>query len=110
MASFLRESLASGAGMSAIAIKAHVYQLINRLHALGAPVFLPEGSPEDAIATALNMLKLRHIVIEDNGLIRVDPAMRDVLSYYANTIAHWETDLFWEKRRPHDEPKNAVRG
>ncbi|MFC1505034.1 1-acyl-sn-glycerol-3-phosphate acyltransferase [Thermodesulfobacteriota bacterium] len=83
-------------GMSSGTIKAHVYQLINRLQALGAPVFLPEGSRDHAIETALDMLTLRHFVTEEKGLFKVDPDARDVLLYYANTIAHWETDLFTE--------------
>jgi len=81
-------------GMSSNAIKAHVYQLINRLQALGAPLFLPEGSRDLAIENALNMLHLRHLVDQENGRFTVDPDMRPVLSYYANTIGHWETSVF----------------
>ncbi len=97
-------------GMSSSTIKAHVYQLINRLQALGAPLFLPEGSRDHAIQTALDMLTLRHFVNEENGLFTVDPNTRTVLSYYANTIAHWETDLFTETLEPtHAKERTANR-
>ena len=47
------------------------------------------GGQVQTILDALNMLKLRHIVIESDGIYKVVPEEYDVLSYYANSIVHW---------------------
>jgi len=71
-------------------VKAHVHRLIDELEARGAPVSLPTRTREHTIATALNMVKLRRMVIESDGLFRADPKSLDILSYYANAIGHWQ--------------------
>jgi hypothetical protein len=43
----------------------------------------------ESILNALNMLVLRRLVRESQGIYSVIPEEVDVLSYYANAIAHW---------------------
>jgi glycerol-3-phosphate O-acyltransferase len=70
-------------------VKAHVHNLMEQLKVKGAPVFVPTRGAEIAIRTAFNMLKLRKMVIESDGLFSADPESLDILSYYANAIDHW---------------------
>jgi glycerol-3-phosphate O-acyltransferase len=76
-------------GLSAFEVEAHVNQLIERLQNDGVPVYVTTRSRVQTILDALNMLKLRHIVIESDGIYKVVPEEYDVLSYYANSIVHW---------------------
>jgi hypothetical protein len=38
------------------------------------------------------MLKLRRLVLEDGGRYQLVADEYDLLTYYANSIAHWLTD------------------
>jgi glycerol-3-phosphate O-acyltransferase len=43
----------------------------------------------ETVLNALNMLKLRRLVVESDGIYSAVPEEYDVLSYYANSISHW---------------------
>ena len=76
-------------GLSAFEVEAYVNQLIEKLHNDGVPVYVTTRSRVQTILDALSMLKLRHLVIESDGIYKVVPEQYDVLSYYANSIIHW---------------------
>ncbi len=76
-------------GLSAFEVEAHVNQLIEKLQGDGVPVYVTTRSRVQTILDALNMLKLRHLIIESDGIYKVVPEEYDVLSYYANSIVHW---------------------
>jgi len=76
--------------LSAFEVEARVHDLIDSLQTLGAPVYVSRRSRAQNIVNALNMLKIRRMVIESDGLFRADPESLDVLSYYANSIGHWK--------------------
>jgi glycerol-3-phosphate O-acyltransferase len=78
-------------GLSAFDVEGYVNRLIDKIEPLGAPIYVSTRSRVQNIVTALNMLKIRRLVIEQNGLLRTDPQMLDVLHYYANSIVHWNT-------------------
>jgi hypothetical protein len=59
------------------------------LQSRGAPVYVPKRGRELAISSAFHMLKLRRMVTVSDGLFRADEDSHDILSYYANAIAHW---------------------
>jgi glycerol-3-phosphate O-acyltransferase len=83
-------------GLSAFEVESHVNRLIERIQAIGAPVYVTTRSRVETILGALNMLKIRRMVVENDGIFKVVPEEFDVLSYYANSIAHWtgsELDL-----------------
>lgn len=74
---------------TAFEIEDRVNRLIAELQAEGAAVFVSTRSRVQNIVTALNMLKIRRLIIESDGLFRADPAMIPLLGYYANSLAHW---------------------
>jgi len=81
--------IGSPEGISEFDLKAGVYRRIETLQQQGAVVIVPSRTRAFTIETAFNMLKLRHLVVEDNGRFRPGPDAHDVLSYYANSLAAW---------------------
>jgi glycerol-3-phosphate O-acyltransferase len=79
-------------GLSAFEVEAHVNQLIEKLQDDEVPVYIASRSRVQTILDGLNMLKLRHLVVESDGIYKVVPEEYDVLSYYANSIVHWLKD------------------
>ena len=73
-------------GLSELELKSEVYELIRRLEAVGAHIYVPRGDLDYAVGVGLRMLTLRRIVTEEDGLYRGNPADRDMLAYYANAI------------------------
>ena len=78
----------ANAPLSMLELKARVLALAQRLAAAGCHVHIPRGDQDYAIEVGLRMLRLRHIVSDDDGLYRINPADLPVVDYYANSIAH----------------------
>ena len=76
-------------GLSAFEVEAHVNELIEKFQDQEVPVYITSRSRVQTILDGLNMLKLRHLVVESDGIYKVVPEEYDVLSYYANSIVHW---------------------
>jgi glycerol-3-phosphate O-acyltransferase len=76
-------------GMRAFEVQTQVNRLIADLKEDGAHVYVSPRQPVESILNALNMLVLRRLVEESQGIYRAVPTELDVLSYYANAIAHW---------------------
>jgi glycerol-3-phosphate O-acyltransferase len=74
---------------TAFEVEERVNRLIADIQSRGAPVFISTRSRVQNIVTALNMLKMRRLIIESDGIYTADPEMRNILDYYANSIAHW---------------------
>jgi glycerol-3-phosphate O-acyltransferase len=74
--------------LSELELKAEVGQLLRRLEAAGAHVYVPRGDLDYALTVGLRMLRLRHLVDEAEGLFSASPAESALLAYYANSIAH----------------------
>ncbi|MEJ2223337.1 MAG: 1-acyl-sn-glycerol-3-phosphate acyltransferase, partial [Desulfobacterales bacterium] len=79
-------------GMRAFEVQARVNRLIADLQNKGAHVYVSPRQPVESILNALNLLVLRRLVQESQGIYRTIPAELSVLSYYANAIAHWRHD------------------
>ena len=73
---------------SALELKARVEELLARLEAAGAQVYIPRRDLDYALTVGLRMLTLRHLVDETDGLYRANEPQRPLLAYYANSIAH----------------------
>ena len=82
-----------GRGLSAFEVEARVNRLIEQLQANGAPVYVTTESRVETILNALNMLKIRRLVGESDGIYKAVPGEDDILTYYANSIAHWMPDV-----------------
>jgi glycerol-3-phosphate O-acyltransferase len=74
--------------MSELELKGAVNALIEHVESRGAHVYVPRSDRDYALTVGLRMLTLRHIVLEEGGLYRIDPAEMTVLRYYANSIVH----------------------
>jgi glycerol-3-phosphate O-acyltransferase len=73
--------------LSEIDLKTKAYDIVRRLEAAGAHVYVPRSDLDYAIGVGLRMLTLRHIVRERDGLYSVVESDRPLLEYYANAIA-----------------------
>ena len=73
---------------SELELKAAVQDLMARIEAGGAHVYVPRSDRDYAIDVGLRMLTLRHLLLDDDGLLHPNPAELTVLAYYANSIAH----------------------
>jgi glycerol-3-phosphate O-acyltransferase len=71
---------------SELEVKSEVNELIRRLQAVGAHVYVPRGDLDYAVGVGLRMLTLRRIVNEQDGLYRANPDDQALLAYYANAI------------------------
>ncbi|MCP4589615.1 MAG: glycerol-3-phosphate acyltransferase, partial [bacterium] len=74
--------------LTGLELKAAVLRLTQELEAGGAKIYIPRADREYAIEVGLRMLTLRHVIVETNGLLTPVPAQRELLEYYANSIAH----------------------
>ena len=81
--------LAAPEGVSDFDLKAAVYRRIEALQQQGAVVVVPSRTRAFTIDAAFNTLKLRRLVVEDNGRYRLNPEAHDVLAYYANSLEGW---------------------
>jgi glycerol-3-phosphate O-acyltransferase len=77
-----------GRRFSELEIKAEAERLIEALETAGAHVYVPRRDRDYAIAAGLEMLTLRHIVDEADGLYVARPEEARLVEYYANAIAH----------------------
>ncbi len=76
-------------GLRASEVQQQVNRLAAEIRELGAHVYLSPGKRVESILTALNMLQLRKLVRESDGVYWAVPQEADVLAYYANAIADW---------------------
>jgi glycerol-3-phosphate O-acyltransferase len=76
------------AKISELELKSAVEQLIEKLEAKGAHVYIPRKDLDYAITVGLRMLTLRRLVEEKDGLYAVRPGELPLVRYYANSIAH----------------------
>jgi len=78
-----------GRGLSAFEVEDLVSRLIEQLQANGAPVYVTRRNRVQTILNALDMLKIRRLVTESDGIYQAVPEEAEILSYYANSIVHW---------------------
>ena len=74
--------------ISELELKSQVEQLIEKLEAAGAHVYIPRKDLDYAVTVGLRMLTLRRLVEEKDGLYAARPAELPLIRYYANSIAH----------------------
>jgi glycerol-3-phosphate O-acyltransferase len=74
--------------ISELELKAEVGQLVERLKARGAHVYVPRKDFDYAVNVGLRMLRLRRLVGEREGLLFAQSEETAILRYYANSIAH----------------------
>lgn len=77
-----------GRALSGLELKAQAGRLLARLQAAGAHVYVPRGDFDYALTVGLRMLRLRHLIDEEQGLFRARQEELPLLAYYANSISH----------------------
>ena len=77
---------------SELELKAEVQTLIDSLQMRGANLYLPRSDWEYSIEVGLRRLKMRRVVCEEEGLLRLNPTELPLARYYANSIAHLVPD------------------
>jgi glycerol-3-phosphate O-acyltransferase len=77
-----------GRALSELEIKAEVERLIEALEARGAKIYVPRADRDYAISAGLEMLQLRHVVDEADGLYTARKDEARLIAYYANSVAH----------------------
>lgn len=86
-------------GLSGFEMKGRVHALMDELELRGRHIHIPRQDREYAVEVGLRMLVLRHLVLEQDGLYRINPAEVVLLRYYANSIAHLvQTDPVMQTR------------
>jgi glycerol-3-phosphate O-acyltransferase len=73
---------------SELEIKSQCLEKIKQLERSGAPIEISSSAVENVLASALSSLLGRGLVEEKNGLYRMKDSERDILNYYAGSIAH----------------------
>jgi len=78
--------------IATLELKGRVVDIMRRLEARGAHIYVPRSDQDYAVEVGLRMLRLRRLVVESDGLYRADAANEVLLRYYANSIVHLLTD------------------
>ena len=69
-------------------LKGAVFDLLQRLEGGGHRAYIPRSDRDYAVTVGVRMLTLRRILLESDGVYRVNPDEASLLNYYANSIAH----------------------
>lgn len=81
---------AGSKGIDMLSLKAGVDRLMDALEAKGVHVHVPRSDRDYAVTAGLRMFTLRHLVDEDvEGVFRVTKGEERLVSYYANSLAHY---------------------
>jgi hypothetical protein len=75
---------------SELELKADAVKRIGELEKRGAPINISASACEGVLSAALNMLEGRSFIESKDNLYRIRDNAGDILSYYANSIAHWK--------------------
>jgi glycerol-3-phosphate O-acyltransferase len=74
---------------SPLELAGEAYELLHRLVAAGACVYVPRQDVDYALTVGMRTLRLRRLLVEDEeGLLRLAPGEEAAVAYYANSIAH----------------------
>lgn len=76
-------------GLKSLDVVARVHDLANGFIAGGAAMKEAEKPRQKTVMNALEMLRLRGLITEQDDLYRIDPDHRALVDYYANSLAHF---------------------
>ena len=80
--------LEAAGALSPLELKAKTAGLIAALKTGGAHLHIPRGDDDYAVDVGLRMMRMRRLIVEDEGGLRANPDEATVLQYYANAIGH----------------------
>ena len=90
--------------LSKLEVKARAQALIEDLESRGAFVHVPRADRDYAVDVGLRMLVLRRFIVDSEGLYGLAPGQDAILSYYANSIAHFVSNGADAVARSGDDP------
>lgn len=67
--------------------------LVNKMEASGAHIHMPRDNMNYAVEVGLRLLLARKLIKLENGAYSVNPDDREILGFYANSIAHLSNDI-----------------
>jgi len=88
---------------SELELKSAAMNRIQQLEQTGAPIDISAGAFEHVLTAALDMLVGRGFVDLQQGLYKASQDSQPLLSYYANSIAHWQQDTSADTELSFDE-------
>ena len=74
--------------LTELEVKTGALAIMQELDKVGAITYIPREDRDYAITVGLRMLRLRHIIGEEDGFLTVSDANMDLLNYYASSIEH----------------------
>ncbi len=74
---------------SELELKGQCSEKIKQLAAAGAPIDISSSALESVLGSALEAINGRGLLEEKDNLYRVKESEVEIISYYANSIAHW---------------------
>jgi len=74
---------------SELELKTYGSERIVQLQSAGAPIDISSSAVESVLGSALAALTGRGLVEEKDNLFRLKESETEIISYYANSIAHW---------------------
>ena len=78
-------------------IERRAERLIEELQGNGAPVLeTPRSTRMVAIADAVDLMRVRSLIIEEGDRFRAAPHEQSLLKYYAHAISHWLPGRKWK--------------
>ncbi|MBX2885856.1 MAG: 1-acyl-sn-glycerol-3-phosphate acyltransferase [Granulosicoccus sp.] len=80
---------AGGTQLSKLELKNHLFSLVDTLTAAGRHVYIPRGDMDYAVDVGIRMLTLRHILLDHDGVLSVNPREWTLLNFYAASIEHF---------------------
>ena len=89
-----------GEAASEVELSNRVLALGEELQSVGARLYVPRGDPSYFLSVGVRMLRLRRLITMESGVCRITSGERDIVQYYANSIAH-----FFD-RRDHKEHRD----
>ena len=75
---------------SELELKAQCSERIAQLESAGAPIDISSSALESVLGSALEALNGRGLVEETDNLYQVKKSEIEIISYYANSIVHWQ--------------------
>ena len=75
---------------SELELKAQCSERIMQLETAGAPIDISSSALESVLGSALEAIKGRGLVEEKDNLYQLKETEIEIISYYANSITHWQ--------------------
>jgi glycerol-3-phosphate O-acyltransferase len=76
------------APLDVAAARSAAIEHLRQLEQAGAITYLPRSDRDYAVSLGLELLRIRHMIDDASGLLRINEANRPLLDYYANSIEH----------------------